>query len=271
MGLYMFGKRQHYLNFLLAALPVEEINSLTPCLELVSLSPGLTIYEPGMQIKHVYFPTSAVVSLLYEMDDGALVEAIVVGNEGMVGVGLFLGGESALSRAVVQSPGYAYRLKGVHLKREFDRAGSLQKILLHYTQALLTEMAQTLVCARHHTLEQQLCRWLLKRFDRLSTNVLETSQESIATLLGVRRAAISEIAVNLRKAGLIDYERGRIVLLDRPGLEKQACGCYAVIIAEQGRLLPRANENLACPKDCSPNVLSCNLPRLFCPVYKKAA
>jgi CRP-like cAMP-binding protein len=263
----MLSKRQHYFNSLLAALPADEINSLTPHLELVSLSSGFIIHEPGTPIRHVYFPTSAVVSLLYDMDDGALVEAIVVGKEGMVGVSVFLGGESALSRAVVQSAGYAYRLKGECLKREFLRPGSLQNILLRYTQALLTEMAQTLVCVRHHSLAQRLSRYLLKRFDRLSSNVLEISQESIAILLGVRRAAISAIAVNLRKAGLIDYERGRIVLLDRTGLEKQACGCYAAVINEQGRLLQWENDEPACQAECSPNPVSCNLPRLFCPVY----
>lgn len=231
---------QHDFSHLLAALSTEELTRLSPCLELVKLPRGRCIYQPGTLIQNVYFPTSAVVSLLYEMDDGAMVETAVVGNEGMVGVALFLGGESTLSRAVVQSPGYAYRLKGECLKREFHRAGLMQKILMRYTQALLTEMAQTLVCLRHHSLKQQLCRWLLIRFERLHTNCLEMSQESIATLLGVRRAAISEIAVSLREAGLISYGRGRIALLNRKGLEKLACGCYFTIKAERDRLLRKA-------------------------------
>lgn len=224
-------------SHLLATLSTEELIRLAPCLESVKLTRGLCIYQPGSLIQNVYFPTSAVVSLLYEMDDGTMVETAVVGNEGMIGIALFLGGESTLSRAVVQSPGYAYRLKGECLKREFHRAGTLQRILMRYTQALLTEMAQTLVCLRHHSLPQQLCRWLLIRFDRLPTNCLEISQESIATLLGVRRAAISEIAVNLREAGLISYGRGRIALLNRQGLEKLTCGCYFIIKDERDRLL----------------------------------
>lgn len=244
---------QHDSSHLLAALSPEEITRLSPWLELASLPRGLCIYQPGTLIQHVYFPTSAVVSLLYEMDDGAMVETAVVGNEGMVGIALFLGGESTLSRAVVQSPGYAYRLKGEYLKREFHYAGPMQKILMRYTQALLTEMSQTLVCLRHHSLKQQLCRWLLIRFDRLRTNRLEMSQESIATLLGVRRAAISEIAVNLRESGLIFYERGRIALLDRHALEMQVCGCYFAIKAERERLLPKANELTNDPKAVFPS------------------
>jgi len=230
-----------HFNRLLVALSADEFKRLTPCLELVTLPRGLCIYQPETVVQYAYFPTSTVVSLLYEMDDGAMVETAVVGNEGMVGVALFLGGERTLSRAVVQSPGYAYRLKGECLKREFHRAGSMQKILMRYTQALLTEMSQTLVCVRHHSLKQQLCRWLLIRFDRLNTNRLDMSQESIASLLGVRRAAISEIASKLRGAGLISYERGRITLLDRQGLEQLSCGCSAAINAEQDRLLPKVN------------------------------
>jgi CRP-like cAMP-binding protein len=218
----------------------EELMRLRPWLELVNLPRGLCIYQPGTLIQQVYFPISAVVSLLYEMDDGTMIETAVVRNEGMVGVALFLGGGSTLSRAVVQSPGYAYRLQGEYLKREFHRAGPLQKVLMRYTQSLFTEMAQTLVCLRHHSLKQQLCRWLLIRFERLHANRLEMSQESIASLLGVRRAAISEIAINLRESGLISYGRSRIALLDRPALESLACGCYFTIKAERDRLLRNA-------------------------------
>jgi len=233
------------MNKLLAELSEDELTRLTPCLELVMLPRGLCVYQPGTVIQYVYFPTSASLSLLYEMDDGAMVEIGMVGKEGMLGVALFLSGESTVSRAVVQSTGYAYRLKGECLKREFHRAGLMQKILLRYTQVLITEIAQTLVCVRHHPLKQRLCRWLLTRFDRSNTNRLELSQESIASLLGVRRAAISEIAGNLRQAGLISYERGRITLLDQPGLEKLSCGCNATIKAERERLLPTANSSKA--------------------------
>lgn len=232
--------RQHHINQLLVTLLAEELTRLTRCLELLLLPPGLCLYEPGTPIQYAYFPTSAVISLLYEMDDGAMVEIAMVGNDGMVGIAAVLDGESTLSRAVVQNPGYAYRLSVECLKREFHRAGLMQQTLLRYTQALITEMAQTLVCVHHHSLEQQLCRWLLMRFDRLPINYLELSQESIANLLGVRRPAISEIAVKLRKAGLIHYERGRIALVDRPGLEKRACGCYFIIRTEQDRLLRKA-------------------------------
>lgn len=231
---------QHHVNRLLVTLSSEESKRITPCLELIILPPGLCICEPGVPLRYTYFPTSAVISLLYELDDGAMVEIAMVGNDGMVGVGAFLDGESTLSRAIVQNPGYAYRLKVEDLKCEFRRAGQMQKILMHYILAIATEMAHSIVCLRHHSLEQQLCRWLLMRFDRLPFNYLELSQESMANLLGVRRAAISEIAVKLRKAGLIHYERGRIALLDRPGLEKRACGCYFTIRAEQDRLLRKA-------------------------------
>lgn len=231
--------RQHHVNHLLITLSPEELRRLTPCLEWILLPPGICLYEPGTPIQYAYFPTSAVISLVHEMDDGAMVEIGMVGNDGVVGVTAFLEGESTLSRAVVQNPGYAYRLSGEVLKNEFRRAGPMQKTLLRYTQALMTEIAQTLVCVHHHSLEQQLCRWLLMRFDRLPFNYLELSQETIANLLGVRRAAISEIAVRLRQAGLIHNERGRIALLDREGLEKRVCGCYFTIRAEQDRLLWR--------------------------------
>ncbi|MGB4063135.1 MAG: Crp/Fnr family transcriptional regulator [Azonexus sp.] len=232
--------RQHHVNHLLVTLSAEELRRLTPCLELILLPPGSCLYEPGTPIEYAYFPTSAVISLVYEMDDGAMVEIGMVGNDGVVGVAAFLEGESTLSRAIVQNPGYAYRLSGEHLKSEFRCAGPMQKTLLRYTLGLMSEMAQTLVCVSHHSLEQQLCRWLLSRFDRLPFNYLELSQETIANLLGVRRAAISEIAVRLRQAGLIHYERGRIALLDRRGMEKRVCGCYFTIKAEQDRLLWKA-------------------------------
>ena len=231
--------RLQHVNHLLAALSTEELMRLNPCLELVLLPQGFCLHESEAIIPYVYFPTSAVVSLIYEMGDGAMVEVAMVGNDGVVGIAAFLEGESTLSRAIVQNPGYAYRLPVEDLKREFQRAGGLQKTLLRYTQAVLTEMAQALVCVRHHSLEQQFCRWLLLRFDRLPFNYLELSQESIANLLGVRRPAISEIAVKLRKAGLIRYERGRIALLDRQGMEKRACGCYLAIRAEQDRLFSK--------------------------------
>lgn len=232
--------RPQLINHLLLTLSAEELRRLTPHLQLILLPPGLCLYEPGTPIQYAYFPTSSIISLLYEMDDGATVEIAMVGNDGMVGITAFLEGERTLSRAIVQNPGYAYRLTAEHLKREFHRAGPMQITLLRYTQALLTEMAQTLVCIHHHSLEQQLCRWLLMRMDRLPFNYLELTQESIANLLGVHRPAISEIAVRLRKSGLIHYERGHIALLDRQGMEKRACRCYFTIRAEQDRLLWKA-------------------------------
>ena len=226
-------------NRLLASLPAEERARLLPHLTLVQLQSGQSLYEPESPIRHVYFPTTAIVSLLCDTEDGASTEIAMVGKEGLVGVALFMGGETTLSRAVVQSPGYAYQLKGQLLKAEFHRAGPMQRLLLRYTQALLTEMAQTLVCNRHHSRDQQFCRWLLLRFNRLPSVHLAMSQERIAVLLGMRRAAISELAGNLRKAGLIKYDRGRITLLDRPGLQARACECVAVISAEFERLLPK--------------------------------
>ena len=200
---------------------------------------GDVLYESGSQLSHVYFPTTSIVSLLYAMENGASAEIAVVGNEGIVGVALFMGGETTPSRGIVQSAGHAYRLGGQHLKREFLRAGELQHVLLRYTQALLTQMAQTAVCNRHHSLDQQLCRWLLLSFDRLPSNELTMTQELIANMLGVRREGVTEAAGNLQKAGLIRYNRGRIVLVDRPGLEARSCECYAVVKKEFDRLLPR--------------------------------
>ncbi|HWT55383.1 MAG TPA: Crp/Fnr family transcriptional regulator [Rhodocyclaceae bacterium] len=199
---------------------------------------GEALYESGMQIRHVHFPTTAIVSLLNVMEDGASAEIAVVGNEGIVGVSLFMGGESTLSRAIVQSAGHAYRMRGQLLKDEFFRAGPMQHLLLRYTQALLTQMAQTAVCNRHHSLDQQLCRWLLLSFDRLPGTELIMTQELIANMLGVRREGVTEAAGNLQRAGLIEYRRGHIKLIDRRGLEDRVCECYDVVKREFQRLLP---------------------------------
>ncbi len=225
-------------NHLLAALPAEEYARLIPQLELVPMPLGKVLYESGNELHHVYFPTTAIVSLLYVMLNGASAETAVVGNEGIIGVALFMGGETMPNRAVVQSAGHAYRLKGQLLKQEFNRSGELQHLLLRYTQALLTQMAQTAVCNRHHSLDQQLCRWLLLSLDRLSSNELVMTQELIADMLGVRREGVTEAAGNLQRAGLIAYRRGRITVLDRMGLEARACECYAVVKKEFDRLLP---------------------------------
>ena len=199
---------------------------------------GQVLYESGAQMRHVYFPTTSIVSLLCVMENGASAEIAVVGNEGIVGVSLFMGGETTPSRAVVQSAGHAYRLKGPLLKDEFYRAGPMQRLLLRYTQALLTQMAQTAVCNRHHSLDQQLCRWLLLSLDRLPSNELIMTQELIANMLGVRREGVTEAAGHVQQAGLIEYHRGRITVLDRPGLEARSCECYAVVKKEFDRLLP---------------------------------
>jgi CRP-like cAMP-binding protein len=225
-------------NHLIAALPAEERGRLIPHLELVPMPLGNVLYESGNELKHVYFPTTAIVSLLYVMLDGASAEIAVVGNEGIIGVALFMGGETMPNRAVVQSAGQAYRLKGQLLKQEFNRSGDLQHLLLRYTQALLTQMAQTAVCNRHHSLDEQLCRWLLLSLDRLPSNELVMTQELIANMLGVRREGVTEAAGNLQKAGLIVYRRGRITVLDRAGLEARSCECYAVVKKEFDRLLP---------------------------------
>ena len=230
-------------NHLLAALPEEEYARLLPNLELIPMPLGQVLYESGEQMRYVYFPTDSIVSLLYVMEDGASAEIAVVGNEGLVGVSLFMGGETTPSRAIVQSTGHAYRLKGHLLKEEFGRvggrrAGILHDLLLRYTQALLTQMAQTAVCNRHHTLDQQFCRWLLLSFDRLPSNELVMTQELIANMLGVRREGVTEAAGNVQRAGLIQYHRGRITLLDRPGLEARSCECYSVVKQEFDRLLP---------------------------------
>ena len=225
-------------NHLLRALPALEAERLFLHLEFVPMPLGNVLYESGSQLRYVYFPTTSIISLLYVMEDGASAEIAVVGNEGMVGVALFMGGETTPSRAVVQSAGHAYRLKGQILKEEIRRAAGLQHLLLRYTQALLTQMAQTAVCNRHHSVDQQLCRWLLLSLDRLPTNKLTMTQELIANMLGVRREGVTEAAGKLQAAGLINYSRGHITVLDRPRLEAQACECYQVVKTEFDRLLP---------------------------------
>ena len=205
---------------------------------------GDALYEPGGRLRHVYFPTTSIVSLLYVMEDGASAEIAVVGNEGILGIALFMGGETTPSRAVVQSAGYGYRLRAQVLKREFNRNGAMMHLLLRYTQALITQMAQTAVCNRHHTVEQQLCRWLLLSLDRLSTQELTMTQELIANMLGVRREGVTEAAGTLQRAGVIRYSRGRITVLNRQRLEREVCECYAVVKKEFDRLLsdiPLAN------------------------------
>jgi CRP-like cAMP-binding protein len=225
-------------NHLLDALPANEFELLLPHLELIEMPLGKVLYESGNELRHVYFPTTSIVSMLYVMEDGASAEIAVVGNEGIIGVALFMGGETMPNRAVVQSAGHAYRLKGALLKEEFNRSGDLQHLLLRYTQALLTQMAQTAVCNRHHSLDQQFCRWLLLSLDRLPSDELVMTQELIANMLGVRREGVTEAAGNVQKAGLIDYKRGRITVLDRAGLEARTCECYAVVKKEVDRLLP---------------------------------
>jgi CRP-like cAMP-binding protein len=223
-------------NHLLAALPAADYERLLPQLELVPLPLGWAVYESGSAQGYVYFPIDSIVSLLYVMEDGSSAEIAIVGNEGLVGIALFMGGETTPSRAVVQSAGYAYRLKGNILKREFERGGPLQYLLLRYTQALITQMAQTAVCNRHHSVEQQLCRWLLLSLDRLNSNELTMTQELIANMLGVRREGVTEAAGKLQAAGLINYSRGKITVLDRAKLEARVCECYAVVKQESDRL-----------------------------------
>ncbi len=224
-------------NHLLAALPADDFDRLAPHLEGVPMLLGESLYEPGSQLHHAYFPTTAIVSLHYVTESGASAETAGVGNEGMVGVSLFMGGETTSSSAVVQTAGWGYRLDRHLLKQEFDRAGPLQRLLLRYTQALMTQMAQTGVCNRHHSLEQQLCRWLLLTLDRLQGQELTITQELVAGMLGVRREGVTEAAGNLQRAGLISYRRGHISVLDRRGLEARACECYAVVKTEMDRLL----------------------------------
>jgi len=225
-------------NRLLAALPPAEWARWASHLEPVDMPLGKVLYESGSRLSHVYFPTTSIVSLLYVMEDGASAEIAVVGNEGIVGISLFMGGESTPSRALVQSGGQGFRLKANLMLGEFNRAGPVLHLLLRYTQALITQMAQTAVCNRHHTLDQQLCRWLLLSLDRLHSKELVMTQELIANMLGVRREGVTEAAGNLQQAGLIRYQRGHITVLDRRGLEKRTCECYAVVKKEYDRLLP---------------------------------
>lgn len=232
-------------NHLLAALSANEFARLLPHLDAVPMPLGQVLHESGVPMRHVYFPTSAIVSLLYVMEDGASAEIAVVGNEGVVGISLFMGGNTMPSRAVVRGAGTAYRVRAPLLKEVFERAGgrrssALQHLLLRYIQALLTQIAQTAVCNRHHSLDQQLCRWLLLSLDRLPSNQLTMTHELIASMLGVRREGITEAAGKLQKAGLIEYHRGHITVLDRPGLEDRVCECYAVVRKESDRLLPEA-------------------------------
>ncbi len=230
------GNPKH--NHLLAALPEAEYTRWLANLELTELPLGKVLYESGSRLSHVYFPTTAIVSLLYLMEDGASAEIAVVGFEGLIGISLFMGGESTTSRAVVQSAGYGFRLKASTMMLEFNRAGPVMHLLLRYTQALISQMTQTAVCNRHHSLDQQLCRWLLLSLDRLPGNELAMTQELIANMLGVRREGVTEAAGHLQDAGLIEYRRGHITVLDRPGLEHRTCECYSVVKQEYDRLLP---------------------------------
>jgi len=225
-------------NRLVAALPHAEWQRWLPELEPVDMALGKVLYESGDTMRHVYFPTTAIVSLLYVMESGASAEIAVVGSEGVVGISLFMGGESTPSRAVVQSAGRGFRLKSQMVKEEFNRAGPVMHLLLRYTQALITQMTQTAACNRHHSLDQQLCRWLLLSLDRLQGTELVMTQELMANMLGVRREGVTEAALNLQRLGLIRYARGHITVLDRPGLEKRTCECYAVVKKEYDRLLP---------------------------------
>jgi CRP-like cAMP-binding protein len=234
---------RHEDNLLLKALSNEVWARIEPNLKLAEIKLGAVLYESGDVMNDVYFPTNSIVSLLYVMEDGRSAEISVVGNEGIVGVALFMGGQSTPSRAIVQSEGYAYRLQGKQLKEEFSRHGEFHNLLLRYTQALITQMAQTAACNRHHSIDQQLCRWLLLSMDRLQGNQLNMTQELIANMLGVRREGVTEAASKLQAAGIIQYQRGRIRILDRPELERRCCECYAVVKKESDRLL----EQLSAP------------------------
>jgi CRP-like cAMP-binding protein len=225
-------------NHLLNALPAEDYDRLIPHLEVIELGLGQVLYEPGVRLRHVYFPTTSIVSLLYVMENGASAEIAIVGNEGILGISLFMGGDTTPSRAVVQSAGYGFRLRAEALKHEFGRFGPTMHLLLRYTQALITQMAQTAVCNRHHSVDQQLCRWLLLSLDRLPSNELTMTQELIANMLGVRREGVTEAAGALQDAGLIHYRRGKITVVDRAGVEARSCECYQVVKREFDRLLP---------------------------------
>ncbi|MGR9088382.1 MAG: Crp/Fnr family transcriptional regulator [Gammaproteobacteria bacterium] len=231
-------------NRLLCALPAEASEVLCPHLELVELPLGEVIHESGAELGYVYFPTNCIVSLLYVMENGSSAEIAVIGNDGIVGVAVFMGGGTMPNRAVVQSTGQAYRLRAQLLMQAFNQHGAIHHLLLRYTQALITQMAQTAVCNRHHSIDQQLCRWLLLSLDRLPTNELTMTQELIANMLGVRREGVTDAAGKLQQAGLIHYSRGKIEVLDRPGLEARVCECYQVVKTESDRLLPSQ------PKPC---------------------
>jgi CRP-like cAMP-binding protein len=236
-------------NHLLAALPTAEFELIAEHLELVPMRLGEMLYEPGGQLQHAYFPTTSIISLHYVMESGQSAESAGVGNEGMLGIPLFMGGNTTTGSAVVQTAGHAYRLLGHLLKREFGRAGLMQSLLLRYTQALMTQVAQTAVCTRHHSVEQQLCRWLLLTLDRMPSSDLIMTQELVASMLGVRREGITEAAGRLQEGGFIRYRRGHIAVLDRAGLEDRACECYAVVKTEIGRLLSdvKYRQNTATP------------------------
>jgi CRP-like cAMP-binding protein len=229
-------------NHLLNAMSAAGRERLYPQLELVEMPLGKVLYESGDLLRHVYFPTDSIVSLLSMMKDGASAEIAVVGNEGLIGIALFMGGETTTNRAIVQSAGSAYRLAGQRLKDEFHRNGQMQILLLRYTQALITQMAQTAVCNRHHSVDQQLCRWLLLSIDRLSSNHLIMTQELIANMLGVRREGVTEAAGKLQKLGVIEYRRGNITVLNRPKMEQLCCECYGVVKKETDRLLPPSGQ-----------------------------
>lgn len=229
---------EHKQNNILAGLPKEVYQRLAPNLELISLEFGSVLHEAEARLRYIYFPTDSIITLLCGMEDGASAEIGVVGNEGLVGVNLFLGGQTTSSRAVVHSAGHAHRLGADALKREFEFNGPLQRVLLRYTQALITMTTQAAVCNRHHSVDQQLCRWLLLNLDRLPSNELLMTQELIANMLGVRREGVTEAAVRLQAAGIINYSRGHISIINRPKLETQACECYAVVKKEFNRLLP---------------------------------
>jgi len=232
------ARHSPHQNHLLDALPTSDYERLAPHLELIPMPLGDVLYESGGALRHVYFPTTSIVSLLYVMEDGASAEIALVGNEGILGISLFMGGDTTPSRAVVQSAGHGFRLKAELLKNEFGRFGPTMHLLLRYTQALITQMAQTAVCNRHHSLDQQLCRWLLLSLDRLASNELSMTQELISNMLGVRRESVAAAARKLQNVGLIRYSRGRIAVLDRPALESRCCECYRVVKTEFDRLLP---------------------------------
>jgi CRP-like cAMP-binding protein len=240
---HMSAQHNPRQNHLLATLPEEIFEQISPHLELISMPLGQVLYESGGQLHHVYFPTTAILSLHYILETGASAEIAGVGNEGVLGISILMGGNTTPSRATVQTGGYGYRLKGNLMMAEFNRAGPMMRLMLRYTQALMTQMSQTAVCNRHHSVEQQMCRWLLLTIDRLPSNELTMTQELIASMLGVRREGVTETAGNLQRAGLIKCRRGHITVLDRTGLESLSCECYKVVKKEFHRLLH--DENIA--------------------------